>query len=193
MKTQENTATQIMDVAQELMQIRGYNAFSYADIAEQVGIRKASIHYYFPSKADLAREVAVRYRAFSRSMMAQGDKQWPDPRTKLEQAIRGLGRMLYDHNRICLCGMLAAELPTIPEEVQVEVRGYFTDIETWLAKVMAEGVEAGVVRVSGTVEEEARLIMAAIEGALMVARAFNDTERLQSVAERLLDRIIVPE
>jgi TetR/AcrR family transcriptional repressor of nem operon len=193
MNEQDNKATQVMDVAQELMQIRGYNAFSYADIAEQVGIRKASIHYYFPSKSDLAREVVMRYRVESRQRFAELDRQISDPQRKLELIAQNFGRTLHDHNRICLCGMLAAEMPTIPEEVRDEVLGYFTDTEEWLARVLAEGVKAGVLRVSGPIEVEARLIMVGLEGALMVARAFNDLDRLTSVAESLIERYIIAE
>ena len=56
-----STATRILDVAEGLAQTRGFNGFSYADIAAEIGITKASLHYHFPSKADLGRALVRRY------------------------------------------------------------------------------------------------------------------------------------
>ena len=55
------TATRILDVAERLAQVRGFNGFSYADIAAEVGITKAALHYHFASKADLGEALISRY------------------------------------------------------------------------------------------------------------------------------------
>lgn len=62
MKTSDKK-NEILDCAQTLIQKRGYNGFSYADISSTVGIRKASIHHHFSTKVDLAVAVVERYRA----------------------------------------------------------------------------------------------------------------------------------
>ncbi|MCP5910237.1 TetR/AcrR family transcriptional regulator, partial [Klebsiella pneumoniae] len=48
-------------MAQSLVVAGGYNGFSYADIAVSIGIRKASIHHHFPTKADLVASLIDRY------------------------------------------------------------------------------------------------------------------------------------
>ena len=45
-----DTATQILDVAERLVQVRGFNGFSYADVATELTINKAALHYHFPVK-----------------------------------------------------------------------------------------------------------------------------------------------
>jgi len=186
------TDRRIMDVAQRLMQVRGYNAFSYADIADDVGVRKATIHHHFPSKGELARSVVVRYRAATRAMLAAIDRETADPRRKLERYAALYGAMLRDGPRLCLCALLAAELPTLPDAVRAEVGAFYADHEAWLGRVLQDGAAAGTLRVDGPVETAAQLALAGIEGAMLVARAHGDPERFDAIARRLLDALVVP-
>ncbi|GAC1431768.1 MAG: TetR/AcrR family transcriptional regulator [Chloroflexota bacterium] len=193
MTTPSPTDRQILDAAQSLMQVRGYNAFSYADISDEVGVRKATIHYHFPGKADLARAVVARYRADTRAMMDAIDRETRDPRAKIEQYIALYGAMVHGGPRICLCAVLAAETPTLPAAVQSEVRGFFADHEAWLGGVLAEGVAAGTLRLPGRVEGAVLLLRAGIEGAMLTARAHGDPARFDAVTRRLLDTVVPPD
>ena len=175
-----------MDAAQYLMQVRGYNAFSYADVAAEVGVRKATIHHHFPTKGDLARAVVARYRADTRAALAAIDRTTGDPRCKLERYVALYAAMLRDGPRICLCGLLAAETPTLPDPVRAEVRGYFREHEAWLSRVLTDGVAAGALRVAGHVDVTAQLLLASIEGAMLAARAHGDIARFDLVAAQLL-------
>ncbi|MBA3805921.1 MAG: TetR/AcrR family transcriptional regulator, partial [Acidobacteria bacterium] len=130
------TAERIMDAAQRMVQTRGYNAFSYADISALVGIRKASIHYYFPSKKDLGKELVARYRAGFRDKLDQMDNKTDDSRRKLKAYAQLYLDALRDEDRMCLCGMLASDIATLPEEVRREVVDFFADNEAWLAKTL---------------------------------------------------------
>lgn len=190
MEAQQDTATRIIEVAQELIQVNGYNAFSYADIAKQVGIRKASIHYYFPNKSDLGKAVVTHYRNIFRGLALQLSQQVTDPRQKLEMFIKGFGRSFLTENRICLCCMLAAELSSLPQEIRSEVQGFFVEVEGWLTEVLRAGVAARVVRAAEPLETEAHLIMAALEGGVVVARAFNDLPRYETLAQRLFEHLV---
>ncbi|MBW4638730.1 MAG: TetR/AcrR family transcriptional regulator [Gloeocapsa sp. UFS-A4-WI-NPMV-4B04] len=167
------------------MQTRGYNAFSYADISAEVGIRKASIHYYFPSKGDLGRHLVARYRQTFRKKRDQIDHKTDDSRLKLTQYIQ-----LYldglQNERLCLCGMLAADFNTLPQAVPEEVKSFFADNEAWLAKVLTEGSKAGVIRCNGLAEVEAQLLLAALQGAMLVARSRGDISQFQAIAQKLL-------
>jgi TetR/AcrR family transcriptional regulator, transcriptional repressor for nem operon len=185
MTEQINVATQILDVAQEIMQTKGYNAFSYADIATRVGIRKASIHYYFPNKSDLGKAVIGRYRTEFRAKVARIDKQNLEIEARLKAYVELFG-VVAQKQRICLCGMLAADIQTLDPAIQTEVQGFFTENEQWLSQVLTEGVAKGLLRRVQNVETEARLFLAGLEGAMLIARSYGSANQFQVVARQLV-------
>jgi TetR/AcrR family transcriptional repressor of nem operon len=192
----KSTRTAILDLAEELGQTRGYNAFSFHDLARGVGIRTASVHHYFPTKADLAREVMARYRESFRSQLDSIGKRCRSPRRKLERFSDLFHETLRRGNRLCLCGMLATEYDTLPELVQREVRAFYNETETWLRVVLEEGEKSGEFRLNAPAAVVANTIMATLEGAMISARAFNDAKRLRLAARCLLaslDQRIPPE
>ena len=185
MTTQKDTVQHILDVAQHLLQTRGYNAFSYADISESVGIRKASIHYHFPNKSDLGKALVVRYREAFRQERSRIDRDTDQALRKLERfADLYLGGLR--NGRVCLCGMLAEDFTTLPNEMREEVRAFFDENEAWLTKVLVEGQKAGSIRYGGAVEVEAQLLLTGFQGAQIIARSYEDATRFQSIAQRLL-------
>jgi TetR/AcrR family transcriptional repressor of nem operon len=192
MSERGDTATRILDVAQELAQTRGYNAFSYADIAEQVGIRTASIHYYFPSKSDLGRALIGRYQRTLEQALAQIDRTTKDPRQKLRRYSALFLEMMLHQERMCLAGILAADILTLSSEMRDEVQAFFRVNERWLAGVLEEGRNAGLLQFAGAPEVEARLVLAGLEGFMLVARSFGDVDRYRELAEKLLADREVP-
>jgi TetR/AcrR family transcriptional repressor of nem operon len=88
--------------------------------------------------------------------------------------------------RMCLCGMLAAEYQTLPEAMRDEVIGFFDENEAWLEAVLAQGREESTLTFAGEPREAARLIVSTVEGAMLVARPYGDVERFETAAERLL-------
>jgi TetR/AcrR family transcriptional repressor of nem operon len=192
MSERGGTATRILDVAQELAQTRGYNAFSYADISEQVGIRTASIHYYFPSKSDLGRALIGRYRRTAEQLFAQIDRATTDPRQKLRRYSGIFSDLMLHGERMCLGGILAADILTLPSEIGDEVQAFFGLNERWLSGVLDEGRRAGLLHFTGSPGAEARLLVASLEGALLVARSYADVDRYRELAEKLLADREVP-
>jgi TetR/AcrR family transcriptional repressor of nem operon len=103
--------------------------------------------------------------------------------------LAGYARLYVDvlrHRRMCLCGMLAAEYPTLPEPMQLAVLGFFDENEKWLESVLDQGLAEGSLRFSGPSRETARMIISSLEGAMLVARPYDDVSRLQSAADRVL-------
>lgn len=186
MSEPRDTATRILDVAQGLAQTRGYNAFSYADIAEQVGIRTASIHYYFPSKSDLGRALIGRFQRTAEQAFAQIDRTTEDPWQKLQSYSDIFLDTMLHGERMCLGGILAADILTLPSEIIEEVQSFFGLNERWLARVLEEGRTAGRLQFTSSPEVEARLLVASLEGALLVARSYGDVDRFRELAEKLL-------
>lgn len=178
-----------MDAAQRMVQTRGYNAFSYADISAQVGIRKASIHYHFPSKKDLGRELVARYRAAFRDKLDLIDIETDDSRRRLKSYAQLYLDALRDDDRMCLCGMLASDITTLPEEVRREVVNFFADNEAWLTRVLDEGRQAQVLSFRGPAKSEAQFFLSGLQGGMLVARTYGDETRFRTIARKLFAKL----
>ena len=183
------TGEQILDVAQRLVQVKGWNGFSYADISSALGIRKASVHHHFPTKAALGLRLMARYReAFDRAL-AEIDRASGDPRRRLRRYVELYDGVLRD-DRMCLCGMFAADRDSLPPPVSAEVRAFFDGNERWLAALLAGGRRDGRLRFAGTPRAAARLLLASLEGAMLVARSRRDRAWFASASRRLLAAMI---
>jgi TetR/AcrR family transcriptional repressor of nem operon len=180
------TATRILDVAERLVQARGFNGFSYADVAEDLGISKAALHYHFPGKAELGEALIERYAARFADALVEVDAREPDARAKLT-AYAHLYADVFQDERMCLCGMLAADYATLPERMRRRVVRFFDDNEVWLGHVLEEGRTAGTLRFTGSEREVARTIVSGLEGAMLVARPYGDPARFQTIADLLID------
>lgn len=179
------TAERILETAERLVQTQGFNAFSYADIAEEVGITKASLHYHFPTKVKLGARLISRYtETFQRALLAI-DESHDDARQKLESYVR-LYESVLRNNRMCLCGMLAADYATLPRPMRELLKTFFDVNESWLAQVLEQGRAKKQLRLAGPAQEEARLLLAGLEGAMLVARSYSEVGRFNAVAARLL-------
>jgi len=179
------TSGQILDVAERLAQTRGFNGFSYADIATELGITKASLHYHYPTKADLGRALIDRYSTtFAAALAGIEESRSPRP-MQLERYVAIYAEVLKA-GRICLCGMLAAEYTTLPALMQDAIRGFFDVNERWLSRVLESGRKDGSLAFEGTPEDAARAITSALEGAMLLARPYGGAERFKSAAQRVL-------
>lgn len=182
------TSDQIMDIAQEFIQVRGFNAFSYADIASEIGIKTASIHYHFPSKSILGKSLIERYsRQFEKSLM-EIDAESGLALEKLKK-FTNLYFEILQVDRICLCGMLATDFESLSEEMQVAVREFFNQNESWLARVFREGRNDGSIRSEGSVEARAKLFHSTVQGALVTAKAMGSEERFVIITQEFINSI----
>lgn len=188
--SKRSTRDVILDSARELVQLRGYHAFSYRDLSERVGIKTASIHYYFPAKSDLGFELIAEYRLGFRKALEEISEEETGARQKLLRFVELFRDTFTDGERLCLCGSLAADLVTLPEEIRGEVRGFFEDGEGWLVKMIREGIEAGELRLEGSVEVVAEAFLAILEGAMLGARAFGASARIERAGRFLLGTLI---
>ena len=180
-----DTATQILDVAERLVQIRGFNAFSYADVAGELGLTNAALHYHFPSKAELGEALIARYAVRFMGALAEIEWSFSDPLRKLD-AYTGLYAGVLRSQRMCLCGMLAADYETISPGMQVAVADFFECNDRWLADVLKQGRDDGTLSFPGSPLEEARSIVSGLEGAMLIARSIGDIRRFKSAASHLL-------
>ncbi|MGI3777786.1 MAG: TetR/AcrR family transcriptional regulator [Janthinobacterium lividum] len=168
--TASDTRERIMAAARLTVQDRGYSGLSFRDLAADVGIKSASIHYHFPSKGALGGALADRYTSdfagYLDGLLAEG----LEPAACLARYTDVFGNTLRNDNRMCLAGILAAEHKELPEEVRTEVVRFGAMNEAWIARVLANAGSTDPVQD----RRQARAIFAAIEGAQLVARSRGD-------------------
>lgn len=186
------TYENILDVAERLMVSRGYNAFSYADIAPEVGVGKATIHHHFPTKADLAAAVLARYRKNNRRHVERLLAAVTDPVARLEAYISFWEDCIRrQHMPFCIGALLASEIPSLPETVVQQVRGHFADLAGWLRAVIEDGVAKGLLRAEHGSAVAADSLIASVHGAMLAARvAGSDPSVFSAIARRAMDQLM---
>jgi TetR/AcrR family transcriptional repressor of nem operon len=184
-KAENRTADRILDVAERLVQTRGFNSFSYADIAKELGITTASLHYHFRGKAELGQALIDRYAERFTGDLQQIDRDTPNALTKLE-TYADLYSGVLKGKRMCMCGILAAEYQTLPKAMRRSVLRFFDENQRWLADVLAQGQRERTLAFTGSTDEVAQAILSTLEGAMLVARPYGDPARFNSTAHRLL-------
>jgi TetR/AcrR family transcriptional regulator, transcriptional repressor for nem operon len=186
-----DTATRILDSAERLVQIRGFNGFSYADVAAELDMTTAALHYHFPGKGELGRALIERYTERFVAALADIDERIPVAPAKLD-AYAGLYADVLRGQRMCLCGMLAAEYQTLPDPMRAAVIAFIDANEAWVEKVLADGRRGGTITVAGRPADAARLIVSGLEGAMLVARPYGDIARFDTAAAGLLASVGAP-
>ena len=166
-----DTREKIMEIARRMVQSNGYNALSFRDVANEIGIKSAAVHYHFPTKGNLGAALAKRYtddaRGFCAGLLESGDDV-----KKLFRNYTGVFRAaLTNGNRMCLYGIMAAEYDDLPDEVRLEVDGFTRANLGFLAALIERSMPD-----ADPAEREARAlaIFSAIEGAQLVARGRGD-------------------
>jgi len=160
----------ILVAARRSAQAHGYNGLNFRDLAAEVGVKAASIHYHFPSKADLGAAVARRYREDTASALQSMSAETPDPLHGLRRYPDLFRKALQTGNRMCLCSFMAAEYDDLPDAVKGEVQTFADVNVAWLSGVLAAAAVVG----AKDSAPRARAIFAAIVGAQLMARSRSD-------------------
>jgi TetR/AcrR family transcriptional repressor of nem operon len=160
----------ILAAAKRTAQAHGYGGLNFRDLADEVGIKAASIYHHFPSKADLGAAVARRYWEDTAAYLESMSAETPDPVRCLRQYPDVFRKALESSNRMCLCSFMAAEYDDLPDPVKQEVKAFADVNVAWLSKVLSA---AGIVNAEES-EPKARAIFAAIAGAQLMARSRSD-------------------
>lgn len=190
MGSPSTTSDDILKCAHALLMAGGYNGFSYADISKVVGIRNASIHHHFPSKVDLVRTLVARYREDAADGLAQLERNVPAAAGQLRAYVGYWQACIADGSApICICALLASQIPVLPDAIVLEVRAHFRAISSWLASVLRRGAEEGTLTLGAPAEVEAETLLAAVHGAMLSARAHGNPEMYTLIVRPLLDRL----
>ncbi|MGI9004619.1 MAG: TetR/AcrR family transcriptional regulator [Streptosporangiaceae bacterium] len=179
------TSARILDAAERVVQTRGFASFSYASVAAELHITKAALHYHYPGKAELGLALISRYAARFAGALAAIDASAKSAPAKLEGYIDLYADVLGEQ-KMCLCGMLAAEFETLTPPMRAEVVRFFGANERWLEAVVEQGAGEHSMRGTGDARATAILILSALEGAMLVARPCGDPGKFRAVAAALL-------
>ena len=180
------TAEEILDIAEMLIQTRGYNAFSFQDIADRLGIRKASIHYHFASKTALGVAVVERYSAGFTAALEAIEADDSQSAMTMFDCYTGPYREFADTpDRVCLCGALAGEILALPVEMRERVEAFFKMHLDWLERIIARGVTRGEFKIAMSEAQMARTMFSALQGALLVKRTTGDATQMADVIDVL--------
>ncbi|NTF43798.1 TetR/AcrR family transcriptional regulator [Rhizobium rhizogenes] len=191
MKSMTSTSGKILDTAQSLIVAGGYNGFSYADISAAIGIRKASIHHHFPTKAELVAILVDRYRQQVDGGLNSLREQVSSPAEQLRAYLNFWQTCIRDASLpFCVCAMLAGEMQMLPEEVASRVRAHFHSLAGWLTSVLKTGTEQGLFRLDKRPEEEAQMLMASVHGAMLSVRAFGDPDLFSAIVSPQITRLL---
>ena len=180
------TAVRVMDVAQALIQQRGYGGFSFDDVAQVVGIRKPSVHHHFRTKSDLVAALARRYTERFESALAAIDIARRDPLARLKAYVRLFATTYAQDGRLCVCGMLGAEADALPVDVADAVAGFFQLNLSWLTAAFRDAQSSGQVTSTQRATALAELMLATLEGAMVVGRGARSGGGPAAVGKTLL-------
>ncbi len=183
-----DTKEAILSAARMASQAHGYGGLNFRDLAAEVGIKAASLHYHFPSKADLGAAVAKRYWQDIAAELATMRSALPDAADCLHRYPMIFRRSLENGNRICLCSFMAAEYDDLPDAVKEEVENFANVNVSWLSETLAA---AGLTDLAKG-EKRARAIFAAISGAQLLARSRADISLFDELVDSYREIGLLP-
>jgi TetR/AcrR family transcriptional regulator, transcriptional repressor for nem operon len=169
MVVKRDTKSQILDIAEALLQERGFHAFSYQHIATKLGVKNAAIHYHYPSKNDLAVALVARYRRrfgrWSENLEAEKAPVWDCFESYIE-----LCRYFIESNKICVLGMLAAEFNTMTADVQQQIQKLQDEVVSYFTELLDQGRQSGDFQFPGCPSNKAMVLTCQLQGAMQFAQ-----------------------
>jgi len=178
-----DTKTALLDSAEHAARTFGFDGFSYADLADDVGIRKASIHHHFPSKANLSVELMKRYNANFKIVFAEMGGQ------RILLLIDTYRKALDGGKKLCLCVSFSASRESLSPEVIKQINFFRTMMIDWLKTAFEMGNIDGSISSVQDPAKEAAAVLSLLEGAHLTARAEEDPELFEKAIELLNLRI----
>ncbi len=185
MKDLNNTANKILDIAERYTQTNGFNAFSYKDIQYEVGVKTSSIHYYFPTKQDLALTMVERY-------VERFQKTLEDITNQEETGFGRLRRLgdahltLVKEGKFCMCGMMASDMLSLPDNVNRQLSDFFDLTRDWIINALELAKKQGQLRGIVQVKPAAMHYLSSLEGGMLIARIKENPDYLQDVIDEAL-------
>lgn len=175
-----STRAKILDLSAEFTRKRGFNGFSYLDLANEIGVKHAGIHYHFKTKDDLAQALVDSIRDRNGAIRDRFDEDFDDPKARLDAMVAYFASYPHD-DKFCMCGMMAAELAAFGPGVKQSLALYFKEFQNWLA------VQFSLLKHPDP-QRSALQFISGLEGSLLLARLEGDAD----VVERAMAGLVAP-
>ncbi len=179
--------TQLTSAAIAAVQQGGLRSLSFRNLAQSVGIKSSSVHYHFPEKSDLAKALIEEYSTEFFSLLDDLASQRSGLKTKLTAFI-GVFESLSGSDRLCLCGMMAAEVEQLSSENRRLLETFFGDMEKWLFDLLSTYPED--ISSSLSIRKLVRAIVSGLEGALLLDRVSGGNRHMKAQKELTLSMIV---
>lgn len=179
------TAHRLLDVAEKRTRQDGFNAFSYKDLQKEVGIKTSSIHYYFPTKQDLALALVTRATDRFRNKLTEIAQKNKKGIARLE-SLAQLYTQGLDSGSLSLSGMLASDLSSLSEKIRLELQEFFLIIEMWVVKALTLAQDQHEIRAEVNPHKVAALWVSLLEGSSLISRLDNNSEYLEKTMSQAM-------
>ena len=183
-----DTRTALLDFAERTARSRGFDGFSYADLAKAIGIRKASIHYHFPTKADLSERLIERYHTSLKERLAEIEAACSSAGERLSALIAVYRSALHDGQTVCLCVAFSICRESLPEAVVNRVGSVRAMVLDWTRATFELGLRDGSISSISDPSQEACATLATLEGAHLAARTAQDPAPFDAATQLLRAR-----
>jgi TetR/AcrR family transcriptional repressor of nem operon len=186
-KIKPTTKTKALSLAQKYLQTLGFSGFSFQTIADHLGIKKASLHYYFASKDDMGLALIDHYEV--------SHKEWAmkvkdlDSKTKLLKMVKGFRSLCHKNNMICPVGALSSDYNNVSKKMKVRLKEFHLVIRAWLVETIDQGKKEKSISMKKNSEVLADLFMTALQGGVQVARVRGEQESFEQMIQYVLDSI----
>ncbi len=174
-----DSATQILDIAERRMRQTGYNAVSYRDIAAEMGIKSASLHYHFPKKEDLGAALTRRYSKNFSGALHDISSREPTPEARIKAFVDIYSTALKQRRLVCLCAVLGAESEGLPDRVNVEIKSFFDQNIGWLTQQYEALGKASPAN-------HAKTALSLLSGAMVISASSHDNSIFDAAAQSVL-------
>ena len=186
-KSNTDTKTKALDLGREYLQTLGFSGFSFQTIADTLGIKKASLHYYFASKEEMGLALLSDYEE-SHKAWATKVQELPS-KTKLEKMVKGFKSLSSKNHMICPVGSFTSDYHSTTPKMKKKIRQFHFVVRDWLTETIEQGKKEGTIRKSLDSEVTADLFLATLQGGVQLARIRGEQKSLEKMLDTMLDNL----
>lgn len=190
MNSSRNRKKDIVQLGEEYIRTQGCNAFSYYDLADELNLRPAAIHYHFPHKDDLIHAVAIASRESFEAAVSEIEKVHSNPVDQLSAFIKRIYQKPASEGKLCIVLALGSDYSSLTPACAESLRETATVILNWLTKLLSAGKLKGVFNFDGSARIRAQLLMATLSASLSLSRLYGK-RMMNEMHQQLLNDIIV--
>lgn len=184
------TKDTIIQVAENIIVKKGFQALSYQNISNEISVQIAQIHEFFPTKDELGQAVIRKSRFNFLEWAQQIDLSNLKAAEKLNEFFISYRLLLHDGNKICIAGILGTELNSLSKVILNELRMYNQDRKNWLQNLLSDGLSNGSFKLNASLEEDSIYILSSLQGGLQITRTNDDHEIFFTICRQLMKQFV---